>query len=252
MCFHCKKEKPQYKQGNLYNMVRHKIRPFDTLFFQGADFVSKTIMSIERFNNLYERSGDFSHVGMVVTSDILQNDLVEPGKLYIWESILGGKLGYDVKNLHGKTQFGVQLRDFDKLIVNYDKPNDTAIAYGSLITNPLDYQSPVEVKNRFTLFFNQYNGEHYDANLYSLFSAIIPCMRPCRSKVEDFCKTNEWLFCSELVAMAYKYMRIYPEYVDPKTVIPRDIAYPKSDTDKMPYIFKNINYITTLKHYHTL
>jgi hypothetical protein len=106
-----------------------------------------------------------------------------------------------------------------------------------------------EAINKFTEFFNAYYGKKYDANPYSLCSAIFPCLRKCRGVVEDLSQTKDWYFCSEIVALLYKYMGIYPSYINEKDVTPRDIAFPEADTDLMPKILQSITYITTPLHY---
>jgi hypothetical protein len=249
-----KKVENAIKKGRLYEDVRSKLRPFDPLFFHGNDFVSSFILDLEKFGNKVSKEDEFSHVGMVVTSDILHNELVKPGKIYVWESTISGRLGQGVNNIHGKAHLGVQLRDFDELIGKYDAPNDTRIAYGTLINNPLDLANVKDIKDHFTPFFNTYDNRMYDANLYSLFSAICKPMRKWRPWVEKMCHTEDWLFCSELLAMTYNHMGVYSPsaHVNPKDVIPRDIAYPSLDIDEMPTVVSKISYITTQPHYNPI
>lgn len=235
----CCKETPKIKEGVLYDDVKHLLKPFTPILFKGSDFVSKTICDIERFGNRIARSGDFSHVGMIVTSDILDHPKVLPNKIYVWESTMSGRLGSGVKNIYDKSYLGVQLRDFDELVVGYDKPNVTRIAYGELIHNPIDDMPMAELKEKFTQLFTELDGTRYDLNMYSLLSAICPGLRCARQKIEEVCHTEKWLFCSELVATVYITMGIYPHTVNPKDVVPRDIAFPEADTDQTPVILSN-------------
>lgn len=245
----CRKEKSEMKDGTLYEDFRSQIRPFDPVFFQGKDLMSKTIQILEKRGNNIPESGDFSHVGMVVTSDILEHPKVVKGKIYIWESILSGSFGNGVKDINGHCFFGTQIRDLDMLVPSYDKPNATRIAVGHLIQNPLDYMNINEVKEKFTKIFRIYDGKKYDMNMYSLFSSVFKCLRPWRRKIEKFCKTEEWLFCSEMVATVYKNMGIYPMYINEKDVLPRDIAFPQADIDMMPTVINNITYVVSALHY---
>ena len=250
MCFCATKEENKIKLGTLYEKIRPQLRPFDPIFFRGSDFISKTIMKIEKIGNRIERSGDFSHVGMIVTSDILDDSRLIPGKKYIWESTMSGKLGGGNNNINGKSYLGVQLRDFDELIVLYDAPNNTSIAVGTLFEHPLDKYPADIMKNIFTPFFKKYDGRRYDANLFSLLSAICPGLRFMRKKIEKICHTEDWLFCSELLAMTYIHLNIYPSTLNPKNVVPRDIVCPEADTDRTPrIIMNNVIYMTTRQHY---
>lgn len=252
MC--AKKVESSIKKGRLYEEVRNQIRPFDPLLFHGGDFVSNIILDIERFGNKVSKEDSFSHVGMAVTSDILDNPLIVPGKLYVWESTIGGALGQGVNNIHGKAHLGVQLRDFDELIGKYDAPDATRVAFGTLISNPLDNADASILKEKFTPFFNTYDNRMYDANMYSLFSAICRPLRIARSRVEKWCHTENWLFCSELLSMTYNHMGVYKEsdHVNPKDVIPRDIVYPRLDIDPMPQTISKVTYITTQPHYNPM
>ena len=101
-----------------YSKIRPVLRPFDLVAFRGTDCVSGCIRCLElnRPCGGRIRSGDFSHVGMIVTSDILDDVRCVPGKLYIWESTMSGKLADGVNNVNGQQFLGVQLRDFDQVV----------------------------------------------------------------------------------------------------------------------------------------
>ena len=78
----------------------------------------------------------------------------------------------------------------------------------------------------------KYNGITYDANCWSLLSSIIPFLRPKRDHIEQFLNTDDWLFCSELVAEIYVKLGIFPDTVDPKNVVPMDfIGYDLDHVD---------------------
>lgn len=240
-------ETPNVKKGELYSHMRSQLVPFDLVLFNGGDFVSDFISYMEKKNlkNPPKKSnltpGEFSHVGMIVTSDILQHELVKPGKIYILESTLGGKLGSGVKNIEGHTFFGVQLRDFDELMPKYDKPNNTSIAVAHLRYNPWVYgsaESRASIRSRFTEVFDRVNGIPYNANPYSLLAAIFPCLRPEREVVEDLFGTKKWLFCSELVALIYKTFGIYPFYVNIENIVPMDLVQDSDIDNRAPIVIE--------------
>lgn len=51
-----------------YLQLKPQISPFDLIAFRGGDPISDMIEKLEEFNT---GNGDFTHVGMVVTSDVL-------------------------------------------------------------------------------------------------------------------------------------------------------------------------------------
>lgn len=227
------------KSGNSYKGYRKNIRPFDLVLFKGADGVSGLIRQLSKWNQNLDGKVDtddmFSHAGMIVTSDILDDPRVKPGKIYIWESTLSGRLTDGVKNVDGKVKFGVQLRDFDKVMKGYDNNKHTRIAVCSHKSIP--NLTPMR-KRLFTEFFKRVNGTGYDFNPRSLLSAAVPCFRQETTRKED----NSRLFCSELVAYTWINMGFLPYEVEAKHVLPQDFI--GDDADGMPCIVHEPSYIT--------
>lgn len=237
------------KQGFIYHQIKFQFKPFDILFFRGNSILSDTICALERRGNKVPQSGDFSHVGMIMTSEVINHPNVLPGKYYLLESTVNGFLGKAVVDVNGEKKSGVHLCDLDNIIQEYDANQLVTIAWGKLINNPFDYTDRVTLKDKITQFYMQYNKRSYDFNPYSLLSSICPCMRPERKLIETMCETENWVFCSELVAILLKYIGVYPQTLNEKNVTPRDIAYPNADTpsDHTPVIINDIVYVTTSK-----
>ncbi len=141
-----------------YEEYKHNLLPFDLILFKGTDCVSKTIQRVQRKKLGIPNSDDaFSHVGIVVTSDILEIPkglvrqsefreshfvkqlseksgnqrsvdtmtsqlLLKPGEKYVWESTMSGPLADGVRNVNHKSFLGVQLRNLDEVIREYGKP----------------------------------------------------------------------------------------------------------------------------------
>jgi len=231
-------EKPIVKPGVLYNSVRNTIRPFDLALFAGSDGISGLIRYLQARNLSQHKNIDvsdeeqYSHVGMIVTSEILDHPKVKEGEIYIWESTMGGRFGQNLENVDGETFLGVQLRDFDALVPAYDHPNTTSLAVCHLVSNiydQADQQQRETIKIRFTELFERLDGTLYDLNPVSLASSLFGGLRCGRKTVQEATGTDKWLFCSELVATAYKEMGIFPSEINPENVIPMDfIGY---DTD---------------------
>lgn len=242
----CGSSQPLPKDGELYTQVRDSLRSFDLVLFRGGDFVSDFIRFAEKRQLQKPGSGDFSHAGIIIKSDVLNHPNVQPGKVYIWESTMSGKLSDGVYNIDGRSFLGVQLRDFDEVVDGYDKPNDTAVAICRL-QQPFPVNE--EVRSKFTALFNDLNGTRYDLNCCSLLGSLVPCLRSCRGCTEDALDTDDWLFCSELVALVYSKMGIFPGTVNPKNVVPVDFL-PGIDQDKeVPCVVQNPLYVTTPQHY---
>lgn len=244
----CRSKKPQLKEGVLYSDCQAQIRPFDVIFFKGDALFSAVISALEKHGNKIPGSGEFSHVAMVINSDVIDHEKILPGRQYILESVVGGSFAHNVKNIDNKVIYGVQIRDLEEVVEAFDKSNKTIVAWGKIINNPLDNMPLGEIKSRLSEFCSTYVGKTYDANPYSLLSAVFPCLRKCRSNVETLCGTSDWYFCSEIIALAFKHFKIYPDYVNEKDVLPRDIIYPEADVDRMPIVINMLIYITTPIH----
>lgn len=223
---------PVRKEGISYATFRPYLRPFDLVMFSGADFISNLIKYCEakglqnKIPTNYVAPGAFSHLGLIVTSDILSHPSVLPGKIYIWESTMSGVYGEGVTNIDDKSFFGVQLRDFDLLFPVYDRPNDTRVAVAQLVHNPLDGRSTEErlsIRSKFTELFISLNGIRYDYNPLTLFGSLFTRLR-CARDTSYAVFGDRWVFCSELVAIVYKRFGIFPLSVKPDNMVPMDFV----------------------------
>ena len=221
-------------------------RPLDLILFKGGDLVSDAIRFLEgrclRHTSrikLEEGVRSFSHVGLVVTREILDDERLERDKLYVWESTMSGPLSDGVKNVNGESFLGVQIRDLDKVVNAYLSDEDAKIAFASL-KDPVNCEA---LRHRFTRFVRKHDGTRYDANFASLFGSIFPALRPLRNLTEKVFRTQKWLFCSELAALTYKKMGIFPSDCDPRDCVPMDFL--GFDEDRLPIVVKEPIYIKT-------
>jgi len=197
------------------------MKDLDIIIFRGVDFVSKTIQRLQ--SQFLRKEKAFSHVALVISTKIVDHPNMVPDKFYIWESTMSGKLSDGVLNIDGKSFFGAQVRDLDLVVNAYKKAGGDA----SLISINL---KKTPSKRRFQKIFNKYNGANYDMNFISLLSSLYPKLRCIRGKIEKYLHTDNWLFCSELCAIAYKEMKIIPN-LNTKNVVPEDFVG-TSDADK--------------------
>lgn len=246
------------KRGELYNRIRNDLKPFDLLLFRGGDFISSLIRSLQKYdiNKDYGIADNFSHVGMVVTSDILDyQPYVKPGKIYILECAMSGKLGQGVKSVEGDSRLGIFLRDFDDLVYKYDTSDKTRVAVAPLKENPWEkatIKQRKELKRKFTRYFHSVNGGRYDLNPVNLLSVIsspfTKIVRMINKPIGKVTDTDEWLICSALVAKTYIEFGILPDSVEPKHTYPVDFL--GIDDDDMPLVVQlPPTYITTPKHF---
>jgi hypothetical protein len=212
-----------------YEEIKKEIKPLDLVFFGSHSLFPILIRFIESIilkNNGSDselKAGDFSHVGIIITTDIIKYPHMEDGKLYIFESTASGNnlkgISDGIENINGDSYFGVQIRDLEA-IINADKK--TNIAFGHLQNNPIDDITINDLKKNFTNIVNKYIGQKYDYNLIGLSSSLIPCIRFLRNITDKILDTELNLFCSELVSHIYKDLNIFPQTVKPFNVVPMD------------------------------
>jgi hypothetical protein len=209
--------------------IKDKIKPLDLIVFRGSDFVSNSISLMEKIRL---GKGDWTHVGLVVTPEIIPIKNSQPGKLYIWESTMSGRtLGDGVNNIEtGAATFGVQIRDLEDVIDKYDNDIDTKIGWCQLINNPLN-QKPdetneafigrkLEICEKLSKFDNKIGNATYDYNLLNLLSTMCPTCTRCRRSVFGHA---EKYFCSELVTNIYQIVDVMPKDIDPELVAPEEL-----------------------------
>lgn len=236
---------------NNYNLVDFQdieflIRPFDLIAFRGGDLVSDTIAKLETQHN---GNGCFTHVGMVVTSDVLDVLDKSDKNLYIFESTCSYSIPLVQAGvpdaLTGRGALGVQIRKLKDVIPVYIENEKTKISWCSLKNNPYSkkYSDTTDslnerrniLKKVFSEFFLSYHGRLYEIDLFSLFSSLFSPFRKIRdmkdTAIEKLmvllgqnpdCAPSGWQFCSELVANAYIKLNIFDSTIDPRNIVPMD------------------------------
>ena len=243
------------KPGVNYSEIRANLKTYDIIGFRGSDFVADAISSTER-----ESVGEnyITHVGMVIRARDLPRDSpqYDADKVYVLESTASGAkdnilaqfVGSVPSVIDGKGHLGVQLRDLDVLVPQYDAPDRAR-----LLWLPLKNSAPHPAMVQAIL--DKYLGVFYDASPVNLASAVNPRLRKCRDNClfkalrDCFCicvcgtRPSKWLFCSELVAQIYVDIGVFPRNtVNPSDVLPVDFlprdAMTTMDADgKVPQVF---------------
>ena len=260
-----------------YVQLVDKMRPLDIIAFNGADIVSDIVDLAQKY---FLGSGEFTHVAMVVTDEILPYKGLEPGKIYIWESTISGDpfgLSDDVVTMDtGKCYMGVQLRDLEEVLYKYLSNSGTSKAFAAwcpLYNNPCN-RKPVEsdseyesrmhdVKTKFREIFDTYHHRSYELDVANMLASIYKPARWYRDAYNSFTKRlyeglrwlrivgpreqgpSGWQFCSELITRVYQEYGIISNEYDPSNAVPMDFF--GFDEDGMPNITDNPVYINELK-----
>lgn len=231
----------------MYSEIKTKIKPFDIILIKGGEFISNVIRFIQQNTLVVPKMKDvWSHVGLVVTRELLDDKRLEPGKLYLIESTMSGRLNDGIKNIDGNSFFGVQIRDLDKIVKKYTSHKKTSIAWSRLHNNPFTDETEAGKKKRkeiqaaFTeLFPKRWEGIRYDWNLISLAAAAWPIFKPLKwisDKINIF-DNKDWLFCSELVFDILQVFQFYDGHFDSSLVLPQDLIGFDASTPSIPKIF---------------
>lgn len=127
--------------------------------------------------------------------------------------------------IYDETFLGVQLRELEPVIEDYYRSSgmNTVIALGLLQSNFRINAERNFNLSTFNIFFDQYNHTIYEVEPVNLLASIFPFFRKERKEVDEIIKSDTFLFCSELVALAYKQLKIYTALVNPSNVVPMDI-----------------------------
>lgn len=159
------------------------------IFFSSPTTVSRCIRWYER---VFIKNAIWSHVGILFHSSVITHvtPLICPGKMksgkfLVLESTMGGPLNDNVYSTCGKMEFGVQVRDFDELLISYGKDGGNIAV--SRVTTINDDMWGME----FNKCLQRYLGARYELIIPNLLTIHLPFIRPIRSK---------GMFCSEVVA----------------------------------------------------
>jgi hypothetical protein len=228
-CHSIKNKKISYPTKTLKEL-KDSIQSFDLICFRGSEFVSNTISKVE---NAVFGNGEWTHVGIVIKTDILDFKNGKKNKIYIWESTMSGSLGDGVNSEEtNQGKFGVQIRDLDKVIEKYIIDDITKIGWCKLLNNPLNrrendtdetYNRRLKrIKRRIKRFYINHGNATYDFKIITFAKTIFPFINKNRFLKKIF-RTKDLYFCSELVATIYKLIHVIDKSVDPEDIAPVEL-----------------------------
>lgn len=206
------------------------MQPLDLVFFKGVDFVSRTVLLAQEIN---VGRNDFSHVGIVINKELLNIDQLNPGVLYIMESTVSD--GRVLDSVTNTRIIGVQIRPLNQVIDSYKVEPGCLVAWARLKNNPFITEKE-KVISQFRKIYKKYGDNFYNMNPLDLLASFIPCMRTPRNLFDKIIRgseilihnhrnfnRDEWVFCSQLIAIIYVDLKIIPADTIPENVIPMDL-----------------------------
>jgi hypothetical protein len=237
------------KQGVPYSQIRPQLKTFDLILFYGDDplNISKGISALEK---KYLGNGDFTHVGTIfINGEIITVTNAKPGQILILESTESGPLGNDVNNIETNiSKFGPQCRDFDSVVKNYDNDEETKIAWGQVINNPLvqkstetdtDYKTRIDaLKSNVNTYWKNNKNDSYPMDPFVLLSTINKKFIPIDAFWNKYCfpcfGSKGKKFCSQLNTDIYEIAGLIPtsvtDTVAPVTLVDnKEFASPCSE-----------------------
>jgi hypothetical protein len=211
------------KKGIDIDIAIKDMRPLDVILVRGTNWFSTLIAYTEATHLKCDLQDTFSHAGIIVSREIIDDELLEPGKLYLWESCLT----HGVHSVHHpkKKFLGSQVRPLRETLLEYDRKSPNAFVGWLRYRNPRCV--PIfdkDFRAMFTRFFNDNNNVVYDGNPFSLCGAVFRKLRPIAHMTQVLTHTERLMFCSELVAATLIRCRIIPSTVRPSYVLPQDFV----------------------------
>eukprot|EP01137_Pigoraptor_chileana_P000446 Opistho-2@36659 len=208
-----------------YEEVLRRASPLDMFFFQGSAAFSAAIRHTEK---LAFGVGDFSHVGIIVTTDVLPITNGVKGRLYVWEAIKGGNpAAPDVETREVRP--GVQIRDVEAVLKMYVKPGLSRMAWARLKDNPCcaGDESLAKTRTRLTELHAMFNGAPYDANVVHLASAMSEKIHALRKAFaadaeSSMSESDAAMFCSEWATRVYQAAGVFPEDFSAEQMAPQE------------------------------
>lgn len=216
------------KDGIECEFVIDKIAPLDIIFYKGDGLVSTSISTIEK---IFLNNGDWSHVGLVITNDLIPIINGKPNEKYIWETFL--PVSSEIKSCELDKQVnGLQIRKLVDVVDFYDDSISSKIGWSKLINNPYKRNENdtdetynnriIQLKTILTNIYNEFtNKSEYQTNMLRSIGAIIPFMEFFVDKKTDDKKHR--FFCSEFVTYIYQSLGLISDKIVPGFIAPVEL-----------------------------
>lgn len=240
----CSDSKLKSKPGIPLSVIKAQLQPLDMIIFRGNGLISESILLGQ---TLGLGSAEWTHMGLVITTDILPIKNGVKGQLYIWESVISGPLGDGVNNIEtDRARFGVQIRKLDDVIDKYDMSSESIIAWCQLLNNPLvknpndsdeSYlQRRHSVINQLVEFQEERGQAVYE---YNCFRCCLSVCDRSNKLIPSMIGRSDRLFCSALVVAIYQLLGLVNSEIDPTKIAPMELVdYTLPNTESLSHLFK--------------
>ena len=212
----CSRE--ERKRGIIYEDVKNEIKELDLIMFKSSECFGDVILVAESLSQGI--TAKWTHVGMVVSTKVMDIPLAKPNELYLYESTSSSEI------------YGVQLRPLEEVVEEYDKDPDARVGWCELIDNPI-HNNIKKVRDTMNEIYNEFKDKSYDDSICNLGASVCCCR--C-SKIRHCCdKETDKVFCSEFVTIIYQRLGIVDKNIDPEMVSPEEyVNMSKSNLNKCP------------------
>lgn len=201
-----------------YHILKDEMKSFDILMFRGSDIISDTIAEIQKSNS-------FTHIGLIINSNVLPEFSLKPDRLYILESTYS----YEIPGMNngppdfltGERFFGVQIRDLEDICKSYIHNEKTQIAWYALQNSP-------SIKN-FGSTFKQYHKRPFlNYNILPIdYKNISPELMIMAKSImtASLLQTvlNSSFSCVGLVISLYSELKILTTPINKSIIYPMDL-----------------------------
>jgi hypothetical protein len=214
------------------------IRPLDVILVRGSTTFATLIAYTEATALKCDPPDTFSHVGIVISRDVIDDPLLEDGKLYIWESCLT----HGVYSVHHpeKKFLGSQVRPLKETLIDYASQTGGKVAWLSYRDSSSLPDFNDGFRRRFTQFFKNNNNIYYDGNPFSLCGAVFRWCRPVARMTQLLSGTERLMFCSELVSKTLIFCNVLSPAINPSCVLPQDFLGFDNELDPEQRIPKDL------------
>jgi hypothetical protein len=226
-----------------WSEIRSQLKTLDMIQFRGWDWVSRGMIRFER-RALGENGARFTHVALVLRgSDFPRASRFHSyTKLYAFECT--DPKEDDVATLNGTKFQGVQLRDLDAVVANYDCSEVTEVAWMRMHDDVRPNVDPEELEG----VVERYLDRKFEWNPLYLLGALYERLRPWRG-LYGRARSSERLFCSQHTALVLQDLGILADDVNPLDVLPSDFRSPDQtqtlDKDRrVPVLFHDAKTFT--------
>jgi len=208
------------KPGVEWSEIRGQLETLDMIQFRGTDWFSRAMVRAE-LQTLGQDAARFTHAALVIWgSDFPKTSKFHSDtKLYVFECTDCKQDA--VPNFDGKKFMGVQLRDLDEVVPNYDCCKETELAWMRMHDDARPNVDPEALER----VVNKYLNRKFEMNPVYLLSALYTGLRPWRTLIGRG-HGSKRLFCSELVTHVLQDLEVIDPDVSPLDVLPADFRSP--------------------------